>query len=123
MSSRRGRQPRSTPRYPRTARVNEVLREIVAEALERVADHDEALELVTITGVDADTDLRRATIFYSAPSAGADAALEEHRVRLQSEINRQTRLKRTPLLKFVEDPGISTGWRIEEVLREMKDEE
>ena len=49
MTSRRGHTGR---RYPRSARVNEVLREVLAEALERLADADERLALLTITGVE-----------------------------------------------------------------------
>jgi ribosome-binding factor A len=116
-SSSRGR------RYPRTARLNEVIREIVAEAIEQMVDEDERLELVTITGVDAEQDLRHATVFFTSRHEGADVALEEHRSKLQSEINRQTRFKRTPQLAFVEDPGVSSGWRIEGILRDLHEEE
>ena len=118
-SGRRGRQPVGSHRYPRTARVNEVVREIVAEALEAVSDEDERLLLVTVTGVETDRDLRRATIFYSARHENADEALMEQRVRLQAEINRQARLKRTPQLLFVPDPAVSHGWKVEEILKEI----
>lgn len=107
--------------YPRTARVNEVIREIVAEALEGMADEDERLDLVTVTGVKTEPDLRHATVFYSARHEGAPEALEDHRVKLQSAIGRQARLKRTPQLAFLEDPGVATGWRIEGILRELRD--
>lgn len=116
-SSSRGR------RYPRTARLNEVIREIVAEAIEQMVDEDERLELVTITGVDAEQDLRHATVFFTSRREGADVALEEHRSKLQSEINRQTRFKRTPQLAFVEDPGVSSGWKIEGILRDLHEQE
>ncbi len=106
-----------TRRYPRTARVNEVLREILAEALETFVDEDDPLELVTITGVVCDPDLRRATVYFSARNPGAEGALNDQRIRLQGEIARQTRLKRTPQLSFVSDPGVTSGWRIEEVLK------
>lgn len=119
----KGRDPRASHRFPRTARVNEVIREIVAEALELVADDDERLQLVTVTGVTTDPDLRRATIFYSARHEGAEEALAEQRVRLQAEIGRQARFKRTPQLSFVADPGVSTGWRIEGILRGLAEEE
>ena len=121
MPGRSPRSPRSSREYPRTARINEILREIVAEALERMADEDERLDLVTITGVDTDPDLRHAKVFYSARREGADVALEAHRVKLQAAIGRQARLKRTPQLAFVEDPGVATGWRIEGILRTLKD--
>jgi ribosome-binding factor A len=107
--------------YPRTARVNEVVREIVAETLEGIADEDERLDLVTVTGVKTEPDLRHATVFYSARREGAAEALEEHRVRLQSAIGRQARLKRTPQLAFLEDPGVTTGWRIEGILKGLRD--
>lgn len=106
--------------YPRTARINEVLREIVAEALEAMAEQDERLELVTVTGVRTDPDMRHAKVFFSGRHEDALAGLEEHRVRLQAEIGRQARLKRTPQLAFVEDPGVATGWRIEGILKELQ---
>ncbi len=46
--------------YPRTARLNELLREILAEELERV--DDERLTLLTIISVDVDADLRKAIV-------------------------------------------------------------
>jgi ribosome-binding factor A len=110
-------------RYPRTARLNELLREIIAEALEQMVDEDERLELVTVTGVSAETDLRRATVFFTSRHEHADVALEEHRTKLQSEINRQARFKRTPQLAFVEDPGVSSGWKIEGILRDLHQQE
>jgi len=115
----RRRSVASSRDYPRTARVNEVIREIVAEALEGMVDEDERLELVTVTGVDTEPDFRHAKIFFSARHEAAGEALEEHRVKLQAAIGRQARLKRTPQLTFVEDPGVATGWRIEGILKTL----
>ena len=58
----------STRRYPRTARVNEVMLEVLADELERMSDP--RLELVTLTGVDVAADLRHATVYYSALGSG-----------------------------------------------------
>jgi ribosome-binding factor A len=110
-----------TRRYPRTARINEVLREILAETLEEVSDSDERLQLVTVTGVECEADLRHARVFYSARTEGADVALMDQRVRLQAAIAKQTRLKRTPLLSFVEDSGVTTGWQIEAALKRIEE--
>lgn len=109
-------------RYSRLARVNELVREVVAEELERI--DDEALELVTVTGVGVARDLSRATVWYSALATDAEAgvvaaALVRHRVRLQSAVGRQARMKRTPELAFRPDPAISSGRRVEEILRGM----
>ena len=121
-NNRRGRSSH-TRRYPRTARLNEVLREILAEALEHVSGNDDRLELVTITGIECDPDLRAATVFYSARTEGADEALKQHRVKLQSYIAKETRLKRTPQLSFVVDAGVTTGWRIEELLKGLEEQD
>ena len=51
-------------RYERTARVNEVVREVLAEELERISDA--GLGFVTVTGVEVTPDLRQATVYYSA---------------------------------------------------------
>lgn len=111
----------SKRQYPRVARINEVLREILADALESLVDVDERLDLVTITGVRADPDLRHATVYYSARHEGADVALGEQRVRLQAAIAREARLKRTPQLAFEDDPGVSSGWRIESILKDLRE--
>lgn len=124
MPDRRGRRAGGQTggrRYPRTARVNHVLQEVVAEELERIADRDPRLALVTVTGVEVDPDLRHATVWLSSLSEETAEALAEDRVRLQAAIAHQVRLKRTPLLKFAADPAIETGTRIEEIIRELGD--
>jgi ribosome-binding factor A len=108
-------------RYPRTARVNEVIREVVAEALERVSDEDDRLALVTVTAVQADPDLRHARVFYASHREGVADALDEQRVRLQAAIGRQVRLKRTPQLSFIADPAVSSGERVDEIIRDIRD--
>jgi ribosome-binding factor A len=114
-----------TPRqYPRTARVNELCREILADELERL--DDDRLVLVTITHVAVDPDLRHATVEFSSLGEAEDEALEglaEHRTRLQSAIARQARLKRTPELRFTVDTFIARSARIEELLREEHDDD
>ena len=102
-------------RYPRMARVNELLREVVADELERI--DDERLELVTVTGVTVDADLRHATVWLATLGDEAREALAERRPRLQAAIARQARLKRTPELAFQADPAVATGGRVEDLLR------
>ncbi len=114
MPDRRGRTG-----YPRTARVNQVLHEVVAEEVERLGDNDPRLNLITVTGVTCDPDLRHATVWLSSLSEDAAAALAEDRVALQAAIGRQVRLKRTPLLTFAADPAVASGSRIEDILRTL----
>lgn len=111
----------STHRYPRTARLNESLREVIAEELIRI--DDERLGLVAITAIDVDPEMNRAVVFYDS-LVGEDgddeigAALAEHRVRIQSAVGRQVRAKKTPILSFRPDDAIRAAERIERVLRD-----
>jgi ribosome-binding factor A len=104
-------------RYSRLDRVNEALREVLADELERI--DDERLELVTVTGVKVEADLRHARVWFDTlqPQEPVAAALVQHRTRLQAAIGRQLRLKRTPELNFSPDPAIAVGARVEEILR------
>lgn len=111
------RSPGSSRGYARTARVNEVLRQVLADQLERMEDLDERLGMLTITAVDCDPDLRRATVYMSSLDEQEEQALAEARVRLQSAISHEVRLKRTPQLRFAADPAVATGQRIEDILR------
>lgn len=105
--------------YPRSARVNEILREVLADSLERLSDTDERLALLTVTGVDCDPDLRHALVFFSSLDQEEATALGEARARLQASVSHQVRLKRTPQLRFAADPGVAAGNRIEDLLREL----
>jgi ribosome-binding factor A len=105
--------------YPRSARVNEILREVLADSLERLSDTDERLALLTVTGVDCDPDLRHALVFFSSLDENEVTALEDFRVRLQASVSHQVRLKLTPQLRFAPDPAVAAGNRIEDILREL----
>ena len=104
--------------YARTARVNELVREIVAEEL--VAVDDERLGLLTVTGVEVDPELRTGRVYVDGPDDLDDGvaldALGELRPRLQAAIGRQARLRRTPELSFHLDEGARSGRRIDEIL-------
>jgi ribosome-binding factor A len=108
--------------YPRSLRVNEVLRQVVAEELERLADADERLRLVTVTSVDTSADLRSATVYLGSIDADAADALEERRGQVQRSLGRQVRMKRTPRLHFEPDPAVTAGARVEEILRRLGEE-
>ncbi|MCB0987441.1 MAG: 30S ribosome-binding factor RbfA [Microthrixaceae bacterium] len=112
--------------YPRTARLNTLVQEIVAEELERI--DDERLELVTVTSVVVDGDLARAVVYYDH-GKGEEAeeqiqeAFGELRGRLQGAVGRQAKVKRTPELRFEPDKVIRNALRIEDVLRGLKEAE
>jgi len=118
----------SARKYPRTARVNEVMLEVLADELERMSDP--RLEFVTLTGVDVSRDLAHAKVYYSTMTATAvdprdsipddvAAALQAAGSHLRGVVGRQMRIRQVPRLEFSVDPGIVSGQRIEDILREI----
>ncbi len=108
--------------YPRSARVNQILREVISDELVRLADIDDRLGFLTVTDVETSPDLRQAVVFFDSLTSDAREALEDLRVEIQSAVNVQTRLKRTPKLSFREDPAVAQGEAVDEVLRRSHDE-
>jgi ribosome-binding factor A len=129
MSGKRARLHGTARDYPRTARLNHLVQEIVADEIERL--EDDRLGLFTVVAVDVDPDLRRATVFYTSLSAATGdnesdelaGALAQHRGRLQAAIGRQAHLKRTPELVFRQDTVIRQAARIEEIIRGIAGDE
>ena len=139
MTRRSHRTPGTARDYPRTARLNHLVQEIVADEVELL--DDDRLGLLTVVAVDVEPDMRHATVWYTAlaaPGGEGDAddggargagddpvveALAEHRRRLQAAIARQARLKRTPELVFRPDTVIEAANRVEEILRGIAGEE
>jgi len=119
--SARRQDNRGVAPYARSLRVNQVLRQVLAEELERLADADERLRLVTVTAVDTAPDLRHATVYLSSLTDDSTDALAERRAQLQRVVGRQVRMKRTPLLEFAVDPAVVAGGRVEDVLRRIRD--
>jgi len=111
-------------RYPRTARVNEVVRETLADEIERLSDP--RLGFVTVTGVEVTRDLRLADVYYSVLGTAEERVESSNALRsasphLRAVVGREVRLKYNPELRFREDPAIAQGQRIEEVLRSIRD--
>ena len=127
---RRASRPPTNRHYPRTARLNSLIQQIVADHLERI--DDDRLGFLTVTGVEVDNDLNRAEVFISTLDEGPageadperDAAyleiLAEYRKPLQAQIGSQARLRKTPEVVFAFDPGVRAGARIERILGDLE---
>ena len=106
----------------RMRRVNEVMREVVADAIASELD-DPRIGFVTVTSVDTSPDLRSARVYVSvlgdeAARESALAALGAAHGVLQAAVNRELRLKRTPTLKFVYDESLERAQRLSELLED-----
>ena len=109
----------------RIRKVESQLKEIVGEEVSTLSD-PRIRGLVTVTGVRVSPDLRTATVFYSVLSdedlEGAREGLQSAAGRIQGVVGAQTRLKRTPRLRFEPDPVVENVDRIEAALKEIRDE-
>jgi ribosome-binding factor A len=110
----------------RMRRVNESVRQVLAEALLEL--RDPRIGLVTVTGVDTAPDLRHAVVFVSVLGSEKKKeatlrGLEAAHGPLQSQLARQLRLKRTPQLTFEYDPSVERGVRMSQLIDELAPED
>jgi ribosome-binding factor A len=106
----------------RMRRVDEAVRNVVAEAVGELKDP--RIGLVTVTGVRVSRDLREGTVYVvahgneKAQSATLEGLTSAH-AYLQARVARQLRLKRTPLLTFEYDPSVERGIRMTKLIDEL----
>lgn len=121
-----GRPTRRAParQFSRSDRVAELVRELVANELERIGD--DRLEMVTVTNVKIEGDLSRGRVYYSALTAESEGRLDEvaeafddYRWQIQQLVNRQIRARKVPQLDYLLDDVLVSALAIEDVLRTL----
>jgi ribosome-binding factor A len=106
----------------RMRRVNEAVREALAEAL--VELKDPRIGFVTVTGVVTSPDLRQARVYVSVlgnerKREKSIAGLQSARGVLQAKLADELRMKRTPQLTFEYDPTVDQGMRMSQLIDEL----
>lgn len=115
-----------SPMSERMRRVNEALKEVLSEGIGELKDP--RIGFVTVTGVSASPDLRQATVYVTVlgnerKRRATVAGLQSSHGVLQTRVNRELRLKRTPQLTFEYDPTIERGVRLSQLIDELAPEE
>ncbi len=105
--------------FERSSRVDSLLRHILAEEITEMADSDDRLVMLTVTGVSCSKDLKHATVWFDHLSEDSLVALLEIRHKLQRRIAKQVKMKRTPILEFGADPAISAGEKVDLLLKRL----
>jgi len=113
----------SRPDSPRMRKVNELLKEVIADAVSDLKDP--GIGFLTITGVNASPDLRNAFVFYSVLGSDEEMeatgeALRRAAPHIQGIVGRQVHMKYTPKLTFRVDPSIGEGLKIDRLLHELE---
>jgi ribosome-binding factor A len=104
----------------RMRRVNEVMREVIGEAISSELE-DPRIGFVTVTSVETSPDLRSARVWVSVLGDASErdatlAGLRSSHGILQSVVARETRMKRTPTLTFHYDDTPERGVRMSRLL-------
>jgi ribosome-binding factor A len=105
----------------RAKRLADLIREVVAQKLQRGIKDPRLGSHVTITDTRVTGDLREATVFYTVygddeERKAAAAGLESAKGVLRSEVGRAAGVKFTPTLTFVADALPDTARTIEDLL-------
>ncbi|MGK5548392.1 30S ribosome-binding factor RbfA [Streptomyces sp. URMC 127] len=105
----------------RAKRLADLIREVIAQKLQRGIKDPRLGSHVTITDTRVTGDLREATVFYTVygddeDRASAAAGLESAKGILRSEVGRAAGIKFTPTLTFVADALPENARTIEDLL-------
>jgi ribosome-binding factor A len=103
-------------------RVNEAIRETLAEAVGELKDP--RIGFVTVTGVQTSPDLRHARVYVSVlgnehKREQTLEGLESAHGVLQAKLASELRMKRTPQLVFEYDPTVEEGVRMSQLIDEL----
>jgi ribosome-binding factor A len=112
----------------RPDRVGEQIRELLSEMLTRGEVHDPGIGFITLTRVQVSADLQVARAFYTSlgdPKARKETerALDRATPFFRRQIAGRLRLRRAPELEFRFDESIEHQDRIEQILRDLHEEE
>ena len=112
----------------RPDRVGDQIREVVAELLARGAVHDPGIGFITLTRVQVSSDLQTAHVFYTSlgdAKARAETAKALRRATpfFRRQVGERMRLRRVPEVDFRFDEAIGHQDRIEQILRDLHEEE
>lgn len=108
--------------HRRNERVAEEIRSVLADAIRELRDPE--VGFVTLTGVDLSPDLRQARVFVSRLGTEADrdaavSALNHAAAFLRHAVAMRAHLRFTPVLRFVSDPTLERGSRVEAIIQEI----
>ena len=115
------------PSY-RPDRVGDLIRKEISELLSRGEVHDPGIGFITVTRVKVSPDLQMARVYYTSlgdPPARRETAkaLERATSFLRRQVGSRLQLRRVPELEFRFDESIAHQDRIEQILRDLRQEE
>jgi len=112
----------------RPDRVGDQIRQELSEILTRGEVHDPGIGFITLTRVQVTPDLQLARVFYTSlgdPNARKETARALTRATgfFRRQIGARLQLRRVPELEFRFDESIAHQDRIEQILRDIREED
>jgi ribosome-binding factor A len=112
----------------RPDRVGDQIRQELSEMLSRGTVHDPGIGFITLTRVKVSPDLQMARVYYTSmgdPKARRETekALQRATPFLRRQVGSRLQLRRVPELEFRFDESIANQDRIEQILRDLHDED
>ena len=112
----------------RPDRVGDQIRQEISELLSRGAVHDPGIGFITLTRVQVSADLQVARVYYTSmgdPTARRETekALDRATPFFRRQVGSRLNLRRVPELEFRFDESIGHQDRIEQILRDLHEEE
>ena len=112
----------------RPDRVGDQIRQVLSELLSRGEVHDPGVGFITLTRVKVSPDLQVARVYYT--SLGDEAARRQTAKALQRatgfmrrQVGDRLQLRRVPELEFQFDESVMHQDRVEQILRDLHQEE
>ena len=112
----------------RADRVGDQIRDVLSELLARGTVHDPGIGFITLTRVQVSADLQVAHVFYTMlgdekARRDTDKALKRATPFLRRHLGSRLRLRRVPEIDFRFDQAVAHQDRIEQILRDLHEEE
>jgi ribosome-binding factor A len=112
----------------RPDRVGDQIRQELSELLVRGAVHDPGIGFITFTRVKVSPDLQLARVYYTTmgdPKARRETqkALERATPFFRRQVGSRLQLRRVPELQFHFDESVAHQDRVEQILRDLHEEE
>jgi ribosome-binding factor A len=112
----------------RPDRVGDQIREELSGMLARGEIHDRDVGFITLTRVKMSPDLQLARVYYTMMGDAAarlktERALDRATPFVRRQIGHRVQLRRVPVIEFRFDESVAHQDRVEQILRDLKEEE
>lgn len=114
--------------FKRSARISDLIIKEISQMIVKGEIKDPRASLAFITGAKVSDNLSNANIFFSVMDDSADKeevlkGLQSARGFIKTTLSKRLKMRKLPDIHFKFDTALETGYKVDEVLREIKTDE